>query len=380
MANGLNIAFFGSSLVSAYWNGAATYYRGVVRALHARGHRVTFFESDAYDRQRHRDIPDPDWARVVVYSSRETDDVRRRLDDAAGADLVIKASGNGVFDDLLEEAVANLKRPDNLVAFWDVDAPATLDRVHRDPDDPFLRLIPRYDLVLTYGGGAPVVSAYEALGAKQCVPVYNALDPSTHHPVPPDPRFDADLGFLGNRLPDREARVEEFFLKASAMLPDRRFMIGGSGWGDKSMPPNVRDVGHVYTRDHNAFNCTPLAVLNVNRESMARYGFSPATRVFEAAGAAACLITDAFVGVETFFEPGTEILVARDGAEVAEHVRGLTRERAGSVGRAALRRVLDEHTYDHRAALLEEVLAAARPPAGVAPAAPSPSVHETASA
>jgi len=120
-----------------------------------------------------------------------------------------------------------------------VDAPATLDRVQRDPSDPFAVLIPRYDLVLTYGGGSPVVDAYEALGARQCVPIYNALDPSTHHPVSPDPRFEADLGFLGNRLPDREARVEEFFLRAAERLPDRRFLLGGSGWADKAMPSSV---------------------------------------------------------------------------------------------------------------------------------------------
>jgi spore maturation protein CgeB len=352
----MNIAFFASSLVSAYWNGAATYYRGIVRALHNRGHRVTFYESDAYDRQKHRDIPDPDWATVIVYSHQGTDDVRRCLREAADADLIVKASGNGVFDDLLEAAVLELKTPSNLVAFWDVDAPATLDRVGHNPDDPFRPLIPRYDLVLTYGGGDPVVQAYERLGARRCVPIYNALDPSTHHPVPPDERFTADLGFLGNRLPDREARVEQFFLNVAAALPDKTFLLGGNGWHDKPIPSNVKYVGHVYTRDHNAFNCTPRAVLNVNRESMARYGFSPATRVFEAAGAGAAIITDAFEGVETFFEPGKEILVARDGNEVAEHVRQMTPERAKALGDAALKRVMAEHTYDHRAELLEKVL------------------------
>jgi spore maturation protein CgeB len=363
----MNIAFFASSLVSAYWNGAATYYRGIVRALHGRGHRVTFYESDAYDRQKHRDIPDPDWAKVVVYSSHGLDDVQRCLDEAADADLIIKASGNGVFDELLEAAVVDLKRAHNLVCFWDVDAPATLERVGNDAHDPFKPLIGQYDLILTYGGGEPVVRAYEGLGARRCVPIYNALDPQTHHPVPADTRFDADLGFLGNRLPDREARVEEFFLKPAAMLPDKRFMIGGSGWGDKAMPANVKDVGHVYTRDHNAFNCTPRAVLNINRESMARFGFSPATRVFEAAGAGACLITDAFVGVETFFEPGEEILTAGSGEEVAEHVKALTPARARQIGQAALRRVLREHTYDHRIGLLEEVLGVSSRDTGAEP-------------
>jgi spore maturation protein CgeB len=352
----MNIAFFGSSLVSAYWNGAATYYRGIIRALDARGHRVTFYEPDAYDRQQHRDIPDPSWARVVVYPGEGEEGVLNALDSARGADLVVKASGVGVFDELLEAAVLDLQGPDTLVVFWDVDAPATLDRIQQNRDDPFRALIPRYDLVLTYGGGDPVVNAYEALGARQCVPVYNALDPFTHYPVPPDPRFEADLGFLGNRLPDREARVEEFFLRPATEWPEGRFLLGGSGWDGKWMSENVQYVGHVYTRDHNAFNCTPRAVLNISRESMARYGFSPATRVFEAAGAGACLITDAWEGIELFLEPDREVLVARDGAEVAGHVRRLTPERSRTIGDAALKRVLGEHTYTHRAAQLEALL------------------------
>ncbi len=355
---GLKIAFFGSSLVSAYWNGAATYYRGIVRALHARGHRVTFFEPDAFERQQHRDLPNPDWAEVVVYEPTE-EVVRRSLERAKGADLVIKASGVGVFDEALEAGVLELQSPDTLVAFWDVDAPATLDRLGADPADPFHRLVPRYDLVLTYGGGEPVVGAYEKLGARRCVPIYNALDPTTHHPVPPDPTFAGALGFLGNRLPDREARVEAFFLEAAAALPDERFLFGGSGWGDKPMPNNVHYLGHVYTSNHNAFNCTPKAVLNISRESMARYGFSPATRVFEAVGAGACLITDAWEGIELFLEPDREVLVAHDGAEVAEHVQRLTLDEARAIGERARARMLSEHTYAHRAETLVKVLDAA---------------------
>ncbi|HEX8681991.1 MAG TPA: glycosyltransferase [Ardenticatenaceae bacterium] len=356
MKQGLDIAFFGSSLVSAYWNGAATYYRGIIRNLHERGHRVTFYEPDAYGRQQHRDIDDPDWAKVVVYAGEGEEGVQGCLEAARGADLVVKASGVGVFDELLEREVLALKGPSTLVVFWDVDAPATLDRIEQNPDDPFRALIPQYDLVFTYGGGQPVVRAYEAWGARECVPIYNALDPETHHPVPPDPCFEGLLGFLGNRLPDREARVEEFFLRAAAELPEQRFLLGGNGWDGKPMTPNVAYLGHVYTRDHNAFNCTPQAVLNVNRESMARYGFSPPTRVFEAAGAGACLITDDWVGIELFLEPGREVLVARSGAEVAEHLRSLTPERAREIGQAALRRVLAEHTYAHRAEQVERLL------------------------
>jgi spore maturation protein CgeB len=367
MTTGLDIAFFGSSLVSAYWNGAATYYRGIVRALHERGHRVTFYEPDAFERQAHRDMPDPEWARVVVYGAAGQDGVLQALESARAADVIVKASGVGVFDELLEREVLALRRPESLVVFWDVDAPATLDRVASNPADPFRALIPQYDLILTYGGGDPVARAYELLGARGCVPVYNALDPLTHHPVSTDPRFTGDLGFLGNRLPDREARVDEFFLGAAVLLPDRRFLLGGNGWADKAVPANVTRLGHVYTHEHNAFNCTVRTVLNVNRESMARYGFSPPTRVFEAAGAGACLITDAWEGMELFLEPGVEVLVAGSGAEVAEHVRATTPDIAWRIGSAALRRVRAEHTYAHRAELVEQVLGASRgEPAGAA--------------
>ena len=351
----MKIAFFGSSLVSAYWNGAATYYRGIIRALSGHGHRVTFYEPDAFGRQQHRDLPDPDWARVVVYPATEMG-VHRALKEARPADVVVKASGVGIFDGLLEAAVLDLRRPGGSVIYWDVDAPATLDRIAADPDDPMHHHLPAYDLVLTYGGGPPVVEAFLALGARECIPIYNGLDTATHHPVPPQERFAADLTFIGNRLPDREERVERFFLAAAAFLPDKRFLLGGNGWQDKPLPGNVRPLGHVYTADHNAINCSARAVLNVNRDSMARYGFSPPTRVFEAAGAGACLITDFWQGIENFLEPDREVLIARDGGEVAAHVAGLDPERARAIGEAARRRVLAAHTYAHRGRQVDALL------------------------
>lgn len=354
MKKSLDIAFFGSSIVSAYWNGAATYYRGIVKALHQMGHRVTFYEPDIYERQKHRDIEDPEWCEVIVYPEDKVT-LQGLLRQAAEADVIIKASGVGAFDEFLEDAVVQLKKEDNLVIFWDVDAPATLDRIESDPTDSFIQLVPRYDLVLTYGGGEPVVEAYERNGARQCIPIYNALDTDTHYPVPADENFSGDLAFLGNRLPDREKRVAEFFIQPAENLPDKKFLLGGSGWGDKRLPKNITYLGHVYTKDHNAFNCTPMAVLNISRESMAKYGFSPATRVFEAAGAGACILTDYWKGIETFFEPGSEILVARDGKEVAKILSGLTREKAKKIGDAAYKKVLAEHTYQHRAALLEKI-------------------------
>src|SRR5438105_3793125 len=173
----LSVAFCGSSLVSAYWNGAATYYRGILQALAANGHEITFYEPDAYDRQAHRDIANPPWARVVVYVPDAWEEV---LDSAGDADVVVKASGVGVNDKELEAATPFLGATS---VFWDVDAPATLARAEADDADPFRAALPSYDLVLTYGGGGPVVRRYRELGARECVPVYNALDPREHFPV-----------------------------------------------------------------------------------------------------------------------------------------------------------------------------------------------------
>lgn len=363
-AAAMKIAFFGSSLVSAYWNGAATYYRGIIKALHALGHDITFYEPDAYERQQHRDMEDPPWATVRVYSAQGHDGLYQAIEEAEQADVIVKASGVGVFDEFLDKAVVEVKRPQSLAIYWDVDAPATLDRMRGDIDDRLRELVPSYDLVLTYGGGDPVVNAYAEFGAKRCVPIYNALDRSTHFPAPPDDRFAGDIGFLGNRLPDREARVEEFFLKPAAQMPEQTYVLGGNGWGDKARTANVRYVGHVYTVDHNAFNSSTRAVLNISRESMARYGYSPATRVFEAAGAAACLITDEWQGIDLFLDPSSEVLVARNGEEVAELVRELTPQRARQIGWKAQARVIAEHTYAHRAQQVHELIGAAVQPAG----------------
>lgn len=351
----MKIAFYGSSLLSSWWNGAATYYRGLLRDLARRGYDITFFEPDAYERQQHCDMDPPDWARSVVYPA-TTEGLRNVLAEAGKADIVIKASGVGIFDKELIAGIVEEVRPGALKIFWDVDAAATLDEMRGQEDHPVRHALGALDLVLTYGGGPPVIDAYETFGARRCVPIYNALDPTTHHPVAHDPRFAADLSFLGNRLPDREARVEHFFLEPAAALSDRTFLIGGNGWESKAMPPNVRHLGHVFTHEHNAFNCTPLAVLNIARDSMADIGFSPATRVFEAAGAAACLITDAWEGIELFLAPDREVLVARDGQDVAEHLRTLTPKRARLIGEAALQRILKEHTYAHRGEAVDALL------------------------
>lgn len=363
----MKIFVFGSSLTSSYWNGAATYYRGIYKNLHALGHEITFAEPDIYDRQKNRDAGEIDYADVIVYSTPR--DLSRMLARACDADLVIKHSGVGADDELLEREVLRCRCCGTRAAFWDVDAPATLARVEADREDPFRGLIPQYDYILTYGGGPPVVAHYLRLGARNCHPVYNALDPETHHPVAPDPGLECDLVFVGHRLPDRERRVEEFFLRAAELAPEMSFILGGEGWAGKMMPRNVRWIGHVSTTDHNRVNCSARMVLNINRESMAAVGFSPPTRVFEAAGAGACVITDAWAGVETFFEPGKEILLASSAEEIVRLLRRFDQQSSVQIGAAMRARALRDHTYALRARQVDEVLRSA----GQAGAASEPS-------
>ena len=342
----MNIFVFGSSLTSTYWNGAATYYRGMYKNLHRLGHRITFAEPAIYDRQNHRDA-EISYAEIRVYETPR--DIPALLKEARRADVVIKHSGVGADDSRLEDEVLDCRTQKNRVIFWDVDAPATLSRLESDPWDPFRAAIREYDAIFTYGGGPPVVSHYEKFGAQACVPIYNGLDPETHHPVAADPNLSCDLAFVGHRLPDREARVEEFFLKAAHLAPQLSFVLGGEGWGGKNLPPNVRWIGHVGSERHNVVNCSARMVLNVNRESMAKVGFSPPTRVFEAAGAGACVITDAWAGVDQFFTPNSEILIANCAEEVVTHLKGRNTEQASTIGHAMMNRASRDHSYESRA-------------------------------
>jgi spore maturation protein CgeB len=350
----VRVFVFGSSLTSSYWNGAATYYRGIYKNLAALGHQITFAEPDIYDRQKKRDSGEIDYAEVIVYQT--PGDIPGLLAAASSADLIIKHSGVGADDELLERSVLHCRSPQTQVVFWDVDAPATLARVEVNPRDPFRQLIPEYDFIFTYGGGPPVVHHYLRLGARNCYPIYNGLDPDTHHPVPSDPALACDLAFVAHRLPDREQRVEEFLLAAAELAPEMSFLLGGEGWADKRLPPNVRWIGHVGIADHNRVNCSARMVLNINRRSMADIGFSPPTRIFEAAGAGACVITDAWDGIDTFFCPGEEILVASSAVEIVDLLRSPDADRAQRIGAAMRERARRQHTYAQRAAQVHSIL------------------------
>jgi spore maturation protein CgeB len=179
--------------------------------------------------------------------------------------------------------------------------------------------------------------------------MYNGLDPETHFPVAADPELQCDVAFLGNRLPDREARVEELFLRAAELAPEYQFLLGGEGWGDKPMPTNVRYIGHVPTGEHNRVNCSAGMVMNINRASMAASGFSPPTRVFEVAGAGTCLLCDDWPGIDDCFAPGSEILVVKTAEDVVTALRTYDEAGRKAIGHAFRARALRDHTYAQRA-------------------------------
>jgi spore maturation protein CgeB len=347
----MKIFAFGSSILSSYWNGAATYYRGCYKYLARRGHEITFAEPDAYGRQEHRDTDDFSYVTSVVY--RPTTEVDAMLKLAAEADVVVKHSGIGVDDVLLERQVAEMSA-EMPAFFWDVDSPATLARMRCDEDDPFRQVVPQFDAVLSYGGGPASRDGYLEFGARAYYNIYNGLDPETHYPVKPDFSLKCDVAFLGNRLPDREARVEELFLRAAELAPEKSFLLGGEGWSDKAMPKNVRWIGHVPTGKHNRVNCSAGMVMNINRISMANSGFSPPTRVFEVAGTGACMLCDDWPGIDDCFEPEREILVVRDAEAVVDALRRYDDTARNRIGSAFYARALRDHTYAQRAAQAED--------------------------
>lgn len=344
----MKIFAFGSSIVSSYWNGAATYYRGCYKYLARLGYNITFAEPDAYGRQQHRDSDDFSYVRSIVYQP--TTDLDRMLELASQADLVVKHSGIGVNDAALEARIPAECGPRAMTFIWDVDAPATIGRMRADEADALRHAASGYDAILTYGGGPRARDGFLEFGALAYYSMYNGLDPETHHPVAPDPDLLCDVAFLGNRLPDREARVEELFLRAAELAPDQRFLLGGEGWAGKPMPANVRYIGHVPTAAHNRVNCSAGMVMNINRASMADFGYSPPTRVFEVAGAGACLLCDDWPGISDCFEPVSEIIVVRTAEDVAAALHQHDAQSRRAIGERFRLRGLRDHSYAFRAA------------------------------
>jgi spore maturation protein CgeB len=346
---------FGLTVSSSWANGHATLWRGLCRALGARGHDIVFFERDVEYYASHRDLDAlPGGGRLHLYA--RWADVRelakRELD---GADV-------GMVTSFCPDArAAEALVVDGLAAvsvFYDLDTPVTRAALSRQQAVPYLgpRGLRDYDLVLSYAGGESLDWLRSALGARAAAPLYGSVDPSQHHPTEADAYFESDLSYLGTYSSDRQAMVQRLFIDSARHAPHRRFVLGGSQYPiDFPWAPNIWYVRHVPPREHPAFYASSRLTLNVTRQPMADAGFCPSGRLFEAAACGAPIISDSWAGLETFFRLEEEILVAGSSVEVLDALERPDAE-LKAVGRRARARALESHTADNRAREFERLL------------------------
>jgi spore maturation protein CgeB len=359
----MNLVIFGLTISSSWGNGHATLWRGLCRALAARGHRVTFFERDVPYYASHRDASRPAGCDLRLYTDWAT--VQHQAAVAVGdADAAIVTSycpdAQPATDLLLEVD------PERTV-FYDMDTPVTLDRLDRGERVPYLpdQGLAAFDLVLSYTGGRVLDVLRHRLGARVVAPLYGSVDPHAHHPVPPDPALAFEMTYLGTYAEDRQAQLEEFLLEPARRRPLKRFAIAGSMY-PAGFPwlPNIFYLAHMPPPDHPRFYCSSTLTLNITRGPMAAMGYCPSGRLFEAAACGAAVLSDWWEGLDAFFDPWREVIVIRSADDVLRAL-DLGAEERERIGAAARERVLAEHTADARVEDLERALNMR--PSGVSP-------------
>lgn len=353
----VKLVIFGLTISSAWGNGHATLWRGLCRALAARGHDVTFYERDVPYYASHRDLVDPPGYLLRLYA--DWDDVRAEAAAACvGADVAMVTSycpdGQAAADLVLDSTAA-------CRAFYDLDTPVTLAQLERGEPVEYLppQGLGEFDLVLSFTGGRALDELRHRLGARRVAPLYGSVDPDTHRRVPADPAFAADLSYLGTYAEDRQQRIEELFVAPARRRPAQRFVIGGSKYPDDfPWTVNIHYVRHMPPPLHPAFYSSSRLTLNVTRGAMASMGHCPSGRLFEAAACGTPILTDAWEGLDQFFAPGREILV---GMTTADALGALDTSDADlrAIAAAARERTLDQHSAAARARELEQLLESA---------------------
>jgi spore maturation protein CgeB len=348
----MKIVILGLSITSSWGNGHATTYRGLVRELVRRGHEVLFLERNQPWYAANRDLPDPPFGRTeIYYSVRELKE--RFATDVAQADCVIVGSfvPDGVAIGRWVTQIAN-----GVTAFYDIDTPITLSNIARAACDYLTAaLISRYDLYLSFTGG-PTLELIEAeYGSPMARALYCSVDPTLYFPEGRAKKW--ALGYLGTFSKDRQPALNALLLGPATMWPAGRFVVAGSQYPRAiQWPPNVERVIHLNPKDHRAFYNSQRFTLNITRAAMARAGFSPSVRLFEAAACGTPILTDPWPGMETIFEPEREILVVKTAGDVLEILHDLPETAACEIANRAREQVLAEHTAEHRAAELERII------------------------
>jgi spore maturation protein CgeB len=350
----VKIVVFGLAVSSSWGNGHATLWRGLARALHRRGHQLIFFERDQPFYAAHRDLVDVPGMVLVIYPG--WDAVRARAAAAvADADLAMVTS---FCPDARPASTLVLSSRAAVRCYYDLDTPITLAALDRG--EPVFYLpeqgLADFDLVLSYTGGRALEAQRERLGARRTAPLYGSVDPEVHRPAPAREEFAGDLSYLGTYAADRQAALEALLVEAATRLPARRFVIGGAQY-PATFPwrSNIFFVQHLPPADHPAFYASSPLTLNVTRAPMAALGHCPSARLFEAAACGVPVLSDAWEGLDRFFTPGEEMLVARDADQVVAAM-DLGPAALARMGRRARERTLEQHTAERRVLELEEIL------------------------
>ena len=358
----MHFAIFGLTISSSWGNGHATLWRSLIQAMLRRGHRVTFFERDVpyYANERDLDsLPAGGTLRLYPDLASIESEARRTLDAADVALCTSFCPDGPLACDWILHSDARIK------AFYDLDTPVTLDALATGTEVAYLPAagLGAFDLVLSYTGGLALEALQSRLGAKFVAPLYGSVDPETHRPVATLEEYRADLSYLGTYAADRQERLARLFLDPAARMPNAAFLIGGAQYPE-SFPwaANIAFKRHVPPPRHPAFFCSSRATLNITRAAMARYGFCPSGRLFEAAACGVPLLSDTWEGLDSFFQPGREILQVSTADDVVEAL-SLSDLELRAIAAAARERTLAEHTGECRVQELERLCAAVLQPA-----------------
>jgi spore maturation protein CgeB len=351
----MKITICGLSITSSWGNGHATTYRALARALHARGHEIVFFERNLEWYASNRDMPEPPFCGVHIYE-RWNDVLPLLRRELADSDVAMVGS---YFPDAAGAISAVLNSAVPVKAFYDIDTPITVSKL-RAGDAEYLSRdqVPGFDLYFSFTGGPMLRELECTFGAKRAVPLYCSFDPDRCR-VSPEARFHCDLSYMGTYASDRQAKLEELLLQPAIALPDHSFIVAGPQYPPATRwPKNVKRIIHLEPKFHVPFYSSSRFTLNLTRKDMVEAGYSPSVRLFEAAGCGAAMISDGWPGIETFFVPGEEILMAESSSQVLSYLTNLSPEGARAIGRRAQERVLAEHSAERRAVQFEEFVGA----------------------